>query len=121
VAADRRELYVCWFDFCNFPALGDALTFHRLVSARLPGLLATLPFPCAAVAIHGLVLPLMADAPAAMALERTFLACWLAAALVWMWNQEFRFGSFKSIAILLPHSTSSGGFVAYRCLSQRRR
>jgi len=91
------------------------LTFHRLVSARLPGLLATLPFPCAAVAIHGLVLPLMADAPAAMALERTFLACWLAAALVWMWNQEFRFGSFKSIAILFAALyIPLAGFVAYR-------
>jgi hypothetical protein len=34
------------------------LTYHRLVSPRLPGFLSTLPFPLAAVAIPALALEL---------------------------------------------------------------
>ncbi len=38
------------------------LTFHRLVSPRLSGVISTLAFHVAAIANHQLVLPLIADA-----------------------------------------------------------
>jgi len=73
-----------------FAALLDVLplTFHRLTCPRLPGFLCTLPFPLAAVAIAILACELhVALAP--NTLLRSFLICWLAATLIWMWNLEF--------------------------------
>lgn len=65
------------------------LTFHRLVSPRLAGFFATLPFPLAVIAIHALALALHIGAvPQAGA--KTFLESWFAATLVWMWNRESR-------------------------------
>ena len=64
-------------------------TFHRLVSPRLPGLLATLPFPLAAVAIPSLALALHIGAASMVAIP-TFLVFWFAAMLVWLWNRESR-------------------------------
>jgi ubiquinone/menaquinone biosynthesis C-methylase UbiE len=66
------------------------LTFYRLVSPRLPGLLSTLPFPLAAVAFNILVLPPL-HVPATISNDVTlFFICWFAAVVIWMWNQEFR-------------------------------
>jgi ubiquinone/menaquinone biosynthesis C-methylase UbiE len=64
-------------------------TFHRLFSPRLPGFLATLPFPLAAVAIPSLSLALGFGAAPAIGLDR-FFALWFAAVIVWMWSHESR-------------------------------
>ena len=65
-------------------------TFHRLTSPRLPGLLATLPLPLAAVVFQMFVEPRLHGSPAAGTGIQTLLTVWLAAVLVWMWNLEFR-------------------------------
>ncbi len=82
-------------------------TFHRITSSRLPGLLFTLPLPVCATIIAVLTrawLPAGAADPSSTKLglllphlaatlgvgAPVFLAFWLAAALVWAWNQEFR-------------------------------
>jgi ubiquinone/menaquinone biosynthesis C-methylase UbiE len=66
------------------------LTFHRVVSPRLPGLLATLPFPLAAGAFHMMAPPAVyANAAPGTAIP-AFLVLWFAAVVVWMWNLEFR-------------------------------
>ncbi len=64
-------------------------TLHRLTSPRLPGFLATLPLPLAAVAIPSLALALHIGA-ASMSGIPTFLVFWFAATLVWLWNRESR-------------------------------
>ncbi|MGA2349252.1 MAG: methyltransferase domain-containing protein [Terracidiphilus sp.] len=64
-------------------------TFHRLVSPRLPGFLATLPLPLAAVAIPWLAVALHIGA-APLAGPHAFLVLWFAATLVWIWNHESR-------------------------------
>jgi ubiquinone/menaquinone biosynthesis C-methylase UbiE len=87
------------------------LTFHRLTSPRLPGLLSTLPFPMAAVVLQALVLPWVPtgvfdrggliqsqhgnivpmEAGALLGISAlVFLVDWFAATVVWMWNNEFR-------------------------------
>jgi ubiquinone/menaquinone biosynthesis C-methylase UbiE len=63
------------------------LTYHRLVSPRLPGFLSTLPFPLAAVAIPALALALNIGAASAIGFP-SFLIFWLAAIVVWLWNRE---------------------------------
>jgi ubiquinone/menaquinone biosynthesis C-methylase UbiE len=65
------------------------LTFHRLVSPRLPGFLSTLPFPLAAVAIPSLALALHFGAAPVIGLERFFIF-WFAAVIVWLWTRESR-------------------------------
>jgi ubiquinone/menaquinone biosynthesis C-methylase UbiE len=65
-------------------------TFHRLISPRLPGLLSTLPFPFAAVAFKILISPPLHIPAAPSAAIPLLLISWFAAALVWMWNREFR-------------------------------
>jgi ubiquinone/menaquinone biosynthesis C-methylase UbiE/uncharacterized protein YbaR (Trm112 family) len=62
-------------------------TFHRLVSPRLPGILATLPLPLAAVAIPSLALALHLGA-ASTAGPLSFLIFWFVATVVWLWNHE---------------------------------
>ena len=65
-------------------------TFHRLISPRLPGLLATLPLPLAVTINHLLIQPsLHSGAPPDTAIH-TFFVFWFAAVVVWMWNQEFK-------------------------------
>lgn len=94
------------------------LVFHRLVSPPFCGLLSTLPFPFAAVAIHGLMPPTLPGGSASASLLRTFLACWLASALVWMWNQEFRFSRFRGSAAAFPTLyLPLAGLAVYRGLT----
>jgi len=69
------------------------LTFHRLVSPRLPGFLSTLPFPLAAVAISSLTMALHVHATPAIGLDRFFIL-WFAAVIVWLWNRESRATKF---------------------------
>ncbi|MGA9671875.1 MAG: methyltransferase domain-containing protein, partial [Terracidiphilus sp.] len=64
-------------------------TFHRLTSPRLPGFLATLPLPLAAVSIPSLALALHIGRVSAAGIP-TFLVLWFAATLVWFWNRESR-------------------------------
>lgn len=64
-------------------------TVHRLISPQLPGFFSTLPFPLAAVALPALVMALHVG-PVPGATQLTFLICWFAAVVVWMWNHEFR-------------------------------
>lgn len=64
-------------------------TFHRLTSPRLPGFLATLPLPLAAVAIPSLALALHIGSDSMISAPR-FLVFWFAATLVWLWNRESR-------------------------------
>jgi ubiquinone/menaquinone biosynthesis C-methylase UbiE len=66
------------------------LTFHRLTSPRLPGLLSTLPFPLAAMVFHMFIEPRLHTSTATGTGIQTFLTLWFASVLVWMWNQEFR-------------------------------
>ncbi len=66
------------------------LTFHRLTSPRLPGLLSTLPFPLAAAALQVLTLCWLPRAAATDSWAVLFLVDWVAAGVVWMWNYEFR-------------------------------
>jgi ubiquinone/menaquinone biosynthesis C-methylase UbiE len=63
-------------------------TFHRIVSPRLPGLLATFPFPIAAAVTAVFITPLLADAgESRMGFGRLFIL-WFAALLIWLWNRE---------------------------------
>lgn len=87
------------------------LLFHRLVSPRLPGLASTLPLPLCAAVFHAmgqawlpgkvanLYFPAEGQEPSALfaPVQATlgaggvaFLIGWFAAALIWMWNNEFR-------------------------------
>ena len=101
------------------------LLFHRLTSPRLPGLVSTLPFPFAAAAVqilslfclptaayqfltddHASKLPLLhvikgiGGGPIlSFILVVIFLASWLAAVVVWMWNHEFRASKIRAGAI----------------------
>ena len=64
-------------------------TFHRLVSPRLPGFLATLPLPLAAVAIPALILAWRSSLVHEAGLH-TFLIFWFAAVVAWLWSRESR-------------------------------
>jgi len=65
-----------------------SLTIHRLLSPRLPGFVATLPFPFAAVLAGSLIASTLHSAGEAAGM--TFFVSWLAALVVWEWNLEFR-------------------------------
>jgi ubiquinone/menaquinone biosynthesis C-methylase UbiE len=66
------------------------LTFHRIVSPRLPGFLATLPFPFAAAVINLLILPAWHSGNAdRFGLSRLLILCF-ATTIVWLWNHESR-------------------------------
>ena len=106
-------------------------TFHRLVSPRLPGLISTLPFPLAAVAIPALALALHIGAASEIGLDRFFIF-WFAAVIVWLWNQESRatlpvfsagfavaagFGLFRHFAgAILPQTLPAGAIFGWTCL-----
>jgi ubiquinone/menaquinone biosynthesis C-methylase UbiE len=87
-------------------------TFHRLVSPRLPGFLSTLPYPLAAIAIPALALEFHIGAVNDKGLF-SFLICWFAATIVWLWNQESRATSFVFAAGFILAS----GLEVYRQLS----
>ena len=106
-------------------------TFHRLVSPRLPGLVSTLPFPLAAVAIPALFLALHIGAVTGIGLDRFFIF-WFAAVIVWLWNRESRatlpifsagfavaagFGLFRHFAgAILPQTLPAGAIFGWICL-----
>lgn len=97
------------------------LTFHRIVSPLLPGILKTLPFPLAAsmsMTFASLLLPAatfkdqfsmrasfpVAQIAAAWGVGAAFLVKdWFASLLVWIWNRDFKFGFYgaPSIAAIL--------------------
>lgn len=107
------------------------LVFHRLVSSRLPGFLATLPFPLAAVAIPTIARALHFGAAPVIGLDRFFIL-WFAAVIVWLWNHESRaiglvfaagcvgaagceiFSPFSGSA--LPQNLPGGLFFGWSCL-----
>jgi ubiquinone/menaquinone biosynthesis C-methylase UbiE len=64
-------------------------TFHRLVSPRLKGFLATLPLPLAAAAIPALIIAWRPGLVHETGLH-SFLIFWFAAVVAWMWNRESR-------------------------------
>jgi ubiquinone/menaquinone biosynthesis C-methylase UbiE len=64
-------------------------TFHRLVSPRLRGFLATLPLPLAALAIPALVIAWHSGLAHEAGLH-TFLIFWFAAVVAWLWSSESR-------------------------------
>jgi ubiquinone/menaquinone biosynthesis C-methylase UbiE/uncharacterized protein YbaR (Trm112 family) len=78
--------------------------FHRLVSPNLPGLLSTLPLPFAAVALSAAVPASLAGPNPALAGIASvcgvggalFLNYWFAAAILWMWNREFRVSKIQA-------------------------
>jgi len=84
-------------------------TFHRLVSPRLPGFLATLPLPLAAVAIPWLAMTLQSGA-ALIPTVKSFLILWFAAVVVWLWNRESRATGFVFGAGFI----AAGGLALYR-------
>jgi ubiquinone/menaquinone biosynthesis C-methylase UbiE len=69
-------------------------TIHRILNGRLPGLLATLPFPLAAVVFQILVQPILGVGIAREDAFFVFLVGWFAATIVRIWNREF--GGAKS-------------------------
>jgi ubiquinone/menaquinone biosynthesis C-methylase UbiE len=100
------------------------LTFHRLISPLLPGVLKTLPFPLASAMLMTIAFSLTphrifdAEFPvrSSFPLVQVFAAFgpgaaffvkdWVAALVLWTWNRDFRFGfygfvSLSSIASLL--------------------
>lgn len=89
------------------------LFIHRIFSERLSGIAWTLPYPLATLAIAwaagalmqapnlarvsvGMVAPHELTATVAL---RTFLAAWLASAIVWLWDRQFHLqGLFRIFA-----------------------
>jgi ubiquinone/menaquinone biosynthesis C-methylase UbiE len=76
-------------------------TFHRLVSPRLQGAIATLPLPLAGAVLQFLLRPLLPVGAAGGTAFRTFLILWFAATVVWMWNNKFRAVKIAAGATLL--------------------
>jgi len=89
------------------------LTFHRLVSPRLPGLLSTLPFPLAAVAFKILISPPLHVAATPSAVIPLFLISWFAAVLIWMWDREFKTARIALVAIpfAVAYAIAAFGFL----------
>ena len=102
--------YVAWVMLAAVLSVLPFL-FHRLTSPRLPGLLSTLPLPLSGAllqtlapawlpanifSLYGLAQSQKANTPlehiaAAFGYGAVaFLVYWFAAAVVWMWNHEFR-------------------------------
>ncbi len=117
------------FHWRNFPLTGPApafrylglalvtavlgilpLTFHRITSPRLPGLLSTLPFPLAAVAFKVIIMPPLHISPTSSGILPLFLISWFAATIIWMWNREFKSGR---IALAAIHFAAAYALAAY--------
>jgi ubiquinone/menaquinone biosynthesis C-methylase UbiE len=80
--------YLGWFLLVS--ALGTLpFTYHRFVSPRLSGWLATLPLPIGAVALSAILRALSVKGVPLAGLQ-TFIVLWFAATLVWFWNRESR-------------------------------
>jgi ubiquinone/menaquinone biosynthesis C-methylase UbiE len=89
------------------------LSFHRLTSPRLPGLLATLPFPLACMAIPALIDALHVGPSHTIGIF-PFLHCWFAAVIVWMWNAEFKSSRIRvGTSIFAPLFILAGGYALY--------
>jgi len=128
--AAQALLYLGW---ALVAAILGALpfTFHRLVSPRLPGFLATLPLPLAAISIPSLAQALHLGAASMVGLF-TFLIFWFAATVVWLWNNESHvtdlvFGSGFIVAgafallgrtgtLVLPADLLAGVSFSWTCL-----
>jgi ubiquinone/menaquinone biosynthesis C-methylase UbiE len=101
--------YLGWLIIAT--ALGVlSFAFHRLVSPRMPGFLATLPLPMAGVAIPFLA-PALHIGPAFASGICSFIILWFAATLVWLWNRESRatvlvFGAGIVLAVVVQLSRS---------------
>src|ERR1035438_7321672 len=106
-------------------------TFHRLGSLRLPGFLATLPLPLAAVALPALV-PVPHGSPTSMIGLSSFFILWYAAIVIWMWNRESRatglvfaagfivagaFELFRHSAAAMPGNLPIGLTFSWACLA----
>jgi ubiquinone/menaquinone biosynthesis C-methylase UbiE len=89
------------------------LTFHRLVSPRLPGLLSTLPFPFAVVAFKFLISPPLHIPASGSAAIPLFLISWFAAVLIWMWNREFKTAriALAAIPFAAAYALAAYGFL----------
>ena len=89
------------------------LTFHRLTSPRLPGLLSTLSFPLAAVALKVIIMPPLHVPPTSSGIIPLFLISWFAATIIWMWNREFKRGRIALAAILFAaaYALAAYGFI----------
>lgn len=75
-------------------------TFHRLSSRGLPGFVATLPFPLAAVVVQILVQPMLGFHATRGDALLVFLIGWFAATIVGIWNREFAGVKSTQAAIL---------------------
>lgn len=94
-------------------------TIHRLTSPRLPGFLATLPLPLAAVAIPALAFTLHISPESTHGMH-SFLPLWLAATLVWLWNREssatifvFAAGIVLAAGVELTQSSTASTLPAF--------
>ncbi len=120
-ASSRATLVsVAWILIAAFLSVWP-LTFHRVVSPLLPGILKTLPFPLAAamsMTFASLLFPAaifndqfsmrgsfpLAQIAAVWGIGVAFLVKdWIAALVVWIWNRDFKFGfdGGPSIAAIL--------------------
>jgi ubiquinone/menaquinone biosynthesis C-methylase UbiE len=77
-------------------------TVHRAISPRIAGVWSTIPFPIAVVLLGYLrsLWPVLAGyRDENQGLVRLFLVSWLASALVWAWNREWRLsGAFRWVS-----------------------
>ena len=108
-------MYLGWFLLGLLPFL-----FHRLVSHRLPGLVSTLAFPLAGVAVNTLgrsqdgstSLPHVAAILGTGAV--TFLLYWFAALVIWTWYRESRVDRIAVEAgVCLPILVCAAGFEIF--------
>jgi ubiquinone/menaquinone biosynthesis C-methylase UbiE len=78
--------YLGWFLLVSVLGILP-FTFHRFVSPRLSGWLATLPLPLGAVALSAILRALGVSGVYVAGLH-SFIILWFAATLVWFWNRE---------------------------------
>jgi ubiquinone/menaquinone biosynthesis C-methylase UbiE len=84
--------YLGWFLLVSVLGILP-FTFHRFVSPRLSGWLATLPLPVGAVALSAILSALGLNGIPLAGLH-TFIILWFAATLIWFWTRESRATSF---------------------------
>jgi ubiquinone/menaquinone biosynthesis C-methylase UbiE len=78
--------YLGWFLLVSVLGILP-FTYHRFVSPRLSGWLATLPLPVGAVALSGVQRTFHIEGVPTAGLH-TFIILWFAATIVWFWNRE---------------------------------